>query len=104
MTRAYTRGDLNSCMNSLSMGFAGSNLIDDANAHTGDWDAVLVLTECAFTTLTTTNVYKNGDTTLAVASDWGTVSAGTVLYGNFTTITLASGSVQAFKKFEVGEV
>jgi hypothetical protein len=103
MTRSYTKGDLVGGMESLAMGYAGSDLITDTSAHAGDWDAIQVIESATFTTLTTTNVNINGGG-LATASDWGTLSAGTVILGNFTNVQLTSGAVQLFKSFSVGEV
>jgi len=75
-----------------SMGQSGGILLTDTTAITGSFCAMLVLTDAAFTTLTT-DYTKNDSTTLAVAADWGTLSAGFVLAGNITACTLASGSV-----------
>ena len=79
-----------------AMGANGSIMVTDTTAITGTFRALLVLEDCTFTTLTT-DVTKNGIVTLAVGSDWGTKSAGDVIYAKITACTLASGKVQLFK-------
>jgi len=74
------------------LGQNGGMLIADTTAHTGRWRKMIVIANAAFTTLTT-EYTKNDATTPAVAADWGTLSAGTVLYGKFTAVTLSDGSV-----------
>lgn len=74
------------------MGQNGGMLITDTAAHTGKWRTMIVLTNASFTTFTS-NYTKNSATTLAVAADWGTLAAGTMMSGKFTAVTLAGGSV-----------
>ena len=78
------------------MGQNGGTLITDTTAHTGKWRTMLVLSNAAFTTLTS-EYTKNDATTLAVAADWGTLASGVILSGKFTAVTLASGSVLMIK-------
>ncbi len=51
---------------------------------TGSWNAIYTLTDTVFTTLTG----LNGDSVSGV-----TFPANRMIYGNFTAVTLASGSV-----------
>lgn len=73
-----------------------SILITDTTAITGSFRIIQVLADAVFTTLTS-DIKKNGTVTASVGSDFGTVTAGTVLYGKFKAITLASGKVIAYK-------
>ncbi len=74
----------------------GAVIVSDTGAHTGAWRRIYVLTNAQFTTLTG-NYTKNDNTTAAVGSDFGTVAAGLSLYGKFTAVELASGSVILYK-------
>ena len=64
----------------------GGTVYSDTSAHTGTWFRVDALADAVFTTLTG-NVSGIGSTTL---------KAGQSLYGSFTAITLASGTVVAY--------
>lgn len=68
-----------------------ATLFADTTARTGQWYKILVVSAAVFTLLTV----DNWDGTAI-----GTTSfpAGSVLYGNFTAITLASGIVLAYKQ------
>lgn len=79
-----------------AMGQKGSILISDTTAITGNFRTVQVIADATFTTLTS-EMTKNGVSTLATGTDYGTVSAGTTLYGKFTAITLATGKVILYK-------
>ncbi len=74
------------------MGSYGGILIDDTTAITGTFTQIVVIADATFTTLTSAYTL-NGDTTLAVGADWGTLTKGTILSGVFTAVTLATGSV-----------
>jgi len=81
-----------------SMGQAGAKFISDIEPHTGSFAAIQCLEDTVFTTLTpedTVNGYGvgayNGNT---MAGE--TISAGTTIYGKWTTIDLASGLVIAY--------
>lgn len=67
----------------------GGNYITTTAAFTGNWKVVKCITDCVFTTLTC----SEGDNFDGVA-----LSAGDVLYGPFTNITLASGSIIAYNR------
>ena len=70
----------------------GFNYITDTTVTTGNWKCVKCITACVFTTLTA-SVGDNGD---AIA-----LAAGDIIYGPFTAITLASGSVVAYNRNKV---
>ena len=72
-------------------GLTDGILITDANLLAGNWCAILIVEDTTvFATLTSTTLTVQG--LLANA----TFSGGTVIYGNFTTIDLTSGSVIAY--------
>lgn len=73
----------------LSGEYGGAYYADTA-AHTGDWICIQAITATTFTTLTSPTI------TGALASI--TLAAGGLLHGNFTAITLASGSVIAYNR------
>lgn len=70
----------------------GGILVTDKTAHAGAWRKIIILSDTEFTTLTS-NYTKNDATTATVGSDWGTLTAGTVIVGKYTSVKLASGSV-----------
>lgn len=70
-------------------------ILTDTTEITGNFTKIQVLSNAVFTTLTS-NITKNGIVTASVAADFGTVSAGTILLGKFTTIKLTSGTVILF--------
>jgi hypothetical protein len=67
----------------------GATYINTTGAKTGNWYAIQVVADAAFTLLTGT---WTGDAVAAA----DIFPAGTVIYGNFTAITLASGKVIAY--------
>jgi hypothetical protein len=83
-------------------GYSGSILLTDTTAITTTTTggqairAIQVLEDATFTTLTDTTSKTNGNTTNSVAADYGTVTAGLVLYGTFTAVTLTSGRVKLY--------
>jgi len=86
-----------------SMGIAQNNvsniLLTDTTAITltdGYIRAIQVLTDCSFTTLTG-NMTTNDTTTATTGSDIGSLDAGTIIYGKFTAVTLAGGSVILYR-------
>jgi hypothetical protein len=80
----------------MNLGFVGGILITDTTAITGTFRAIQALADATFTTLTS-EITKNGTVTPSTGADYGTVSAGTTLYGTFTAITLATGKVIVYK-------
>lgn len=73
----------------------GCDLINDTNAHADFWVAIKAdgAADAVFTTLTT----SKGDDL-----DGLTLKAGDVIYGPFTNITLTSGTIYAYRKFDRG--
>jgi hypothetical protein len=74
----------------------GAILVNDTTAITGNFRRIYALENTTFTTLTS-NYTKNDATTAAAAADFGTLAAGLSLYGKFTAVTLATGSVILYK-------
>jgi len=72
------------------IGAYGSTYINDTAANTGTWFCIIPNTDAVFTTLT--DATRDGD-----ALGAGVFPAGYPIYGAFTAITLASGSVMAYK-------
>lgn len=68
----------------------GSDFIDDTNAHTretrGGWNAIQAVATAVAT------VVDSGTTKTSVP-----LPAGIIIYGQFTSITLASGKVMAYR-------
>jgi len=89
--------DVESIKNKLgiSLGENGAELIKDTTAHTGTFKAIQIIGDAVFSVLTSAGITTDGSV-LAIGSDYGTVSAGVVLYGTFTAITLTSGIVIAY--------
>lgn len=79
-----------------SLGNKGGMVLTDTTAVTGNFVAILALTDCTFTTLTTPTVTKNGVVTAMTGADWGTLAEGSVIYAKITAVTLTSGKAQLF--------
>jgi len=79
-----------------AMGQHGAILVTGTTAITGNFKAIHVLADAAFTTLTS-DITKDGATTAAAGADFGTVYQGTTLYGKFTAVTLTSGTVLLYE-------
>jgi hydroxylamine reductase (hybrid-cluster protein) len=78
-------------------GRLGSRWITDTTAFTGNWGIIECMTDCAFTTLTS-GTRPDGATKLMLGTlDAKTLTKGQRIYGHFTAITLASGSVIAYE-------
>jgi hypothetical protein len=73
-----------------SLGKIGSTFVNDTTVRTGKYFCIQVLADTVFTTLTDTS--RDG-----TAVGTFVFKVGTVIYGNFTAITLASGTVLAYK-------
>ena len=78
------------------MGQNGAILLNDTTSVTGKFRRIYAITNATFTTLTS-DITKNGATTAAVGADFGTLAAGISLYGKFTVVKLAGGSVLLMK-------
>lgn len=74
----------------------GAIILTDTTSITGNFRKIQALTATVFNTLTS-NITKNGDSTAAVAADFGTLAAGHVIYGKFTTVKLTSGIAILYK-------
>jgi hypothetical protein len=81
-------------------GYSGSIIFKTAastyTSTTKPIRAIQILEDATFTTLTDATSKTDGIVTASVAADYGTVTAGSVLYGTFTVVTLASGRVKAY--------
>lgn len=71
------------------VGQNGSLIIKDTTDHAGKWKAIAVITNTVFTLLIENGSNKNVSGV--------TFPANHVIYGNFTEIKLASGSVVAYE-------
>ena len=71
-------------------GFYGGEIITDTNPHSGQWFAFQVLAEAVLTKSIAAGVTnESGRAGLTLAE-------GTTHFGDFTTLQLASGVIQAF--------
>jgi hypothetical protein len=68
---------------------SGSTFFNDTANRTGTWYCIQVLASCVFTTIIDST--RSGNTFNGV-----TIPAGTIFFGNITSITLASGSIIAY--------
>ena len=75
------------------LGLNGGEYISDTNVHTGNWFAIQA-TEVTHIQAQASNI-TNLDN-LCQPVDDTELAAGTVLYGNFTSIDLTSGAVIAY--------
>lgn len=78
------------------LGQKGIVMLTDTTELTGVYTVIQCLEDTVFATLTDQST-TNGKTTASVGSDYGTVSAGTPLYGIFTKIKLTSGRVRVYE-------
>ena len=72
-----------------TFGQFGGEVITDTSAHTGEFCALQILEDAAITAITAPKL--TGDLTAVT-----TLSAGTVVFTPFTSVTLASGSAIAY--------
>ena len=75
------------------LGLNGGIYINDTAAHTGKFFAIQA-TEATVLTAQTSNITNLDD--ICTGQDATELAAGTVLYGNFSSITLTSGAVIAY--------
>jgi len=68
---------------------SGSTFFNDTTARTGNWYAIQVLATAVFTLLT-------DSTRTGTAISTFSFPAGTIFFGNFSAITLASGTIIAY--------
>ena len=79
--------------NALEFSSVGSVLITDLDTQVGSFGAIQVLQDTAFGTVISSNV----DQTTHTAFSGKTLGAGTILYGQFSSVTITSGLVQLHK-------
>lgn len=72
-------------------GESGGEYIDDTVEHTGQWACFKVIEDTVLAAITQ-ELYENTDAIIGP-----TFFAGDIIYGGTTSITLASGVVQAIK-------
>ena len=75
------------------LGLNGGEYINDTAVHTGNWFAIQA-TEDSVLAAQASNITNLDD--ICTGQDGTTLSAGMVLYGNFTSIDLTSGAVIAY--------
>lgn len=91
----------NGSADGLALGQHGGTYINNTTSNSGNWGVIYCITDCTFTTLTSA-VDNNSAALLAPGTGSTAISnialtAGMALYGHFTTIQLATGSVVAYK-------
>jgi len=74
----------------LGLGQGGFDAISDTNLHSGNWVSFKAIGGDAVIASSTSNTGDNLPATL-------TLSEGDLIFGEFTAITLASGTVLAYK-------
>ena len=75
------------------LGLNGGAYLNDTAVHTGNWFAIQA-TEDSVLAAQASNITNLDD--ICTGQDGTTLSAGMVLYGNFTSIDLTSGAVIAY--------
>ena len=77
--------------NALEFSSAGSIVINAADGATaGSFGAIQILKDSTLSALTATNVTNSADLLTSFGS-------GTIIYGNFTSVTISAGLVQLHK-------
>jgi len=79
--------------NALEFSSVGSILGNDGSVSGGSFGAIQVLQDTTFDTVVATNVDQSTHTSFSGK----TLGAGTILYGNFTSVSITSGLVQLHK-------
>jgi len=78
--------------NALEFSSAGSILATDGDTTTGSFGAIQVLQDTQFSTVVSSNVDQ---ATHSAAAFFGkTLGAGTIIYGQFSSVAIVSGLVQ----------
>lgn len=72
-------------------------LITSTTAVTGNFSALLPLTACVLSAVTSQDILLNATAGSPAAADWGTLPAGIMIEGTFTSITLTSGKMIAYE-------
>ena len=81
--------------NALEFSSAGSVLATDSDTTTGSFGAIQILLDTTLGTVVSSNVDQT--THSAAAFSGKTLGAGTILYGQFSSVTVTSGLVQLHK-------
>lgn len=76
-----------------ALGLNGGTYINDTAAHTGNFFAIQA-TEATVIAAQSSNITNLDD--ICTGQDATELASGTVLYGNFSSITLTSGAVIAY--------
>lgn len=76
--------------NALEFSSVGSVLATNSDVTTGSFGAIQVLQDTTFGTVVSSNV----DQTTHTAFSGKTLAAGTILYGQFSSVTVTTGLVQ----------
>ena len=75
------------------LGLNGGEYINDTAVHTGNWFAIQA-TEASVLAAQASNITNLDD--ICTGQDATELASGMVLYGNFTSIDLTSGAVNAY--------
>ena len=81
--------------NALEFSSAGSVLATDSDVTTGSFGAIQILQDTTMGAVVSSNVDQT--THSAAAFSGKTFGAGTILYGQFSSVTVTSGLVQLHK-------
>jgi hypothetical protein len=76
-------------VDNLSLGTNGAKIVTDTSAQTGEWYAIQIVEDAAFSALTG----------FQLQGTWTGVTfpAGQIIFGRFTAFTLSSGKVVAYR-------
>lgn len=81
----------------LAFGMSGSLTINSGSgAKTGEFNAIQMLEDTAFTTLTDVKAASGGVTLAGI-----TLPAGLTIFGSFTAVTVTSGTARCYKALPV---
>lgn len=82
----------------IQMGQRGADWFDNTSVRTGDWSIITALTDVVFTTLTSDDNTPFGlNGTAPGVFSAKTLPKGATMFGRFTTITLTSGTLIAYR-------
>jgi len=73
----------------VANGFSGGDFIADTDTHSGNWTTIDVVTDIVFSGVACNISGLEGS--------GATIPAGKQLFGSFTSITLSSGSIIAYR-------
>lgn len=84
-------------LEAIALGQLGMDWIDNTNAVTGTWCIITALTDTVFNVLTVASPLSVNGTAGSSLGGGKALTAGKSIYGQFTAITLTSGSVVAYR-------